>query len=99
MVLYSSKIESNQQQNLTPIDGFARRHIGPTPTEIQQMLDVLGIDSLDDLIDKTIPVAIRIQQPLELLAAKSEYTALAELHEIAAKNQVFRSYIGTGYHD
>ena len=99
MVLYSSKIESNQQQNLTPIDGFARRHIGPTPTEIQQMLDVLGIDSLDDLIDKTIPAAIRIQQPLELLAAKSEYAAVAELHEIAAKNQVFRSYIGTGYHD
>jgi glycine dehydrogenase len=99
LVLYSSKIESNQQQNLTPINGFARRHIGPTPTEIQQMLDVLGIDSLDDLIDKTIPAAIRIQQPLELLAAKSEYTALAELQEIASKNQVFRSYIGTGYHD
>ena len=99
MVLYSSKIESNQQQNLSPIDGFARRHIGPTPTEIQQMLDVLGIDSLDDLIDKTIPAAIRIQQPLELLAAKSEYAAVAELKEIASKNQVFRSYIGTGYHD
>ncbi len=99
MVLYSSKIESNQQQNLTPIDGFARRHIGPTPSEIQQMLDVLGIDSLDDLIDKTIPAAIRIQHPLELLAAKSEYAALAELKEIASKNQVFRSYIGTGYHD
>lgn len=99
MVLYSSEIESNQQQNLSPIDGFARRHIGPTPTEIQQMLDVLGIDSLDDLIDKTIPAAIRIQHPLELLAAKSEYAALAELKEIASKNQVFRSYIGTGYHD
>ncbi len=99
LVLYSSEIESNQQQNLTPIDGFARRHIGPTPTEIHQMLDVLGINSLDDLIDKTVPAAIRIQQPLELLAAKSEYAALAELKEIAAKNQVFRSYIGTGYHD
>ncbi|MEZ2248385.1 aminomethyl-transferring glycine dehydrogenase [Microcoleus sp.] len=99
MVLYSSQIESNQQQKLTPIDGFACRHIGPTPREIQEMLDVLGIDSLDDLIDKTIPAAIRIQQPLELLAAKSEYAALAELKEIAAKNQVFRSYIGTGYHD
>ncbi|MEZ2230635.1 aminomethyl-transferring glycine dehydrogenase [Microcoleus sp.] len=99
MVLYSSQIESNQQQKLTPIDGFACRHIGPTPREIQEMLDVLGIDSLDDLIDKTIPAAIRIQQPLELLAAKSEYAALAELKEIAAKNQVLRSYIGTGYHD
>jgi len=99
LVLYSSEIESNQQQNLTPIDGFARRHIGPTPTEIQQMLDVLSIDSLNDLIDKTVPAAIRLPQPLELLAAKSEYAALAELQEIASKNQVFRSYIGTGYHD
>ncbi|WP_236508135.1 aminomethyl-transferring glycine dehydrogenase, partial [Tychonema sp. BBK16] len=99
MVLYSSKIESNQQQNLTPIDGFARRHIGPTRGEIQQMLDVLGIDSLDDLIDKTIPAAIRISEPLQLPAASSEYAALAELKEIASKNQVFRSYIGTGYHD
>jgi len=99
LVLYSSEIESNQQQNLAPIDGFVRRHIGPTPSEIQQMLDVLGIDKFDDLIDKTVPAAIRIQQPLELLAAKSEYAALAELKEIAATNQVFRSYIGTGYHD
>ncbi len=99
MVLYSPKLEPSQQQNLSPIDGFAARHIGPTPTEIQQMLDVLGLDSLDDLIDKTIPAAIRINQPLQLPAAQSEYGALAELKEIAAKNQVFRSYIGTGYHD
>jgi glycine dehydrogenase len=99
LVLYSPQLEPSQQQNLSAVDGFARRHIGPTPTEIQQMLNVLGIDSLDDLIDKTIPAAIRIQQPLELLGAKSEYAALAELHEIAAKNQVFRSYIGAGYHD
>ena len=98
MVFYSSEIESSQQQNLATIDGFARRHIGPTPSEIRQMLDVLGINSLDDLIEKTVPATIRIEQPLELLAAKSEHAALAELKEIAAKNQVFRSYIGAGYH-
>ncbi len=99
MVLYSPQLEPSQQQNLSPIDGFAGRHIGPSPSEIQQMLDVLGISSLDDLIDKTIPAAIRMNQPLQLPAAKSEYAALAELKEIAAKNHVFRSYIGTGYHD
>ena len=99
LVIYSPQIEPSQQQNLSPIDGFAARHIGPTPSEIQQMLDVLGISSLDDLIDKTVPAAIRINQPLQLPAAQSEYGALAELKEIAAKNQVFRSYIGTGYHD
>lgn len=99
MVFYSSEIQSSQQQNLTTTDGFASRHIGPTPGEIQQMLEVLGLSSLDDLIDKTVPAAIRIQQPLELLPPKSEHTALAELQEIAAKNQLFRSYIGMGYHD
>ncbi|MGB3267077.1 MAG: aminomethyl-transferring glycine dehydrogenase [Microcoleus sp.] len=99
MVLYSPKVEPSQQQNLSPIGGFAARHIGPTPSEIQQMLDVLGISSLDELIDKTVPAAIRMNQPLQLPAAQSEYAALAELKEIAAKNQVFRSYIGTGYHD
>ena len=99
MVFYSSEIKSSQQQNPSSTDGFARRHIGPTPGEIQQMLEVLGLSSLDDLIDKTVPAAIRIQQPLELLPPKSEHAALAELQEIAAKNQVFRSYIGMGYHD
>ncbi|WP_373533829.1 aminomethyl-transferring glycine dehydrogenase [Microcoleus sp.] len=99
MVLYSPKVEPSQQQNLSPIGGFAGRHIGPTPSEIQQMLDVLGISSLDELIDKTVPAAIRMNQPLQLPAAQSEYAALAELKEIAAKNQIFRSYIGTGYHD
>ena len=52
MVLYSPQLEPNQQQNLSPIDGFAARHIGPTLSEIQEMLDVLGISSLDELIDK-----------------------------------------------
>ena len=99
LVLYSPQVEPTQQQNLSPIDGFAARHIGPTPSEIQQMLDVLGISSLDELIDKTVPAAIRISGGLQLPAAQSEYSALAELKEIAAKNQVFRSYIGTGYHD
>jgi glycine dehydrogenase len=99
LVFYSSEIKSSQQQNPSSTDGFARRHIGPTPGEIQQMLEVLGLSSLDDLIDKTVPAAIRIQQPLELLPPKSEHAALAELQEIAAKNQVFRSYIGMGYHD
>src|SRR4028118_2264538 len=99
LVLYSPQLEPNQQQNLSPIDGFAARHIGPTPSEIQQMLNVLGISSLDELIDKTVPAAIRISGPLLLPEAQSEYSALAELKEIAGKNQVFRSYLGTGYHD
>jgi glycine dehydrogenase len=63
------------------------------------MLNVLGIASLDSLIDQTIPQAIRIQQPLNLPPAIDEYRAITELKEIAAKNQVFRSFIGMGYYD
>ncbi|WNN91903.1 aminomethyl-transferring glycine dehydrogenase [Gloeocapsopsis dulcis] len=78
---------------------FAQRHIGSKPEEIQQMLDNLGFSTLDALIDKTVPQAIRLNRPLQLEAARSEYAALAELKEIASKNQVFRSFIGMGYHD
>lgn len=80
-------------------DSFASRHIGPSPEEIKQMLELLGFSSLDELIEKTIPQAIRISHPLQLPAAQSEYAALANLKEIASKNQIFRSFIGMGYYD
>ncbi|HYW19375.1 MAG TPA: aminomethyl-transferring glycine dehydrogenase [Nodularia sp. (in: cyanobacteria)] len=78
---------------------FAQRHIGPNSDDIQQMLEVLGLQNLDSLIDKTVPQGIRLQNTLKLPAAQSEYAALAKLKKIAAKNQVCRSYIGTGYYD
>jgi glycine dehydrogenase len=99
LTLSITQIKSNQSQNLTPTEGFVSRHIGPNPAAIQAMLNVLGLASLDSLIDQTIPQAIRIQQPLNLPAAIDEYRAIAELKEIAAKNQVFRSFIGMGYYD
>ncbi|HEY9794755.1 MAG TPA: aminomethyl-transferring glycine dehydrogenase [Leptolyngbyaceae cyanobacterium] len=82
-----------------PSDSFVQRHIGPSADEVQQMLDVLGIPTLDALITQTVPQAIQLTCPLQLPAAKSEYAALAQLKEIASKNQVFRSFIGMGYHD
>ncbi|MBE9200736.1 MULTISPECIES: aminomethyl-transferring glycine dehydrogenase [unclassified Nodularia (in: cyanobacteria)] len=78
---------------------FAQRHIGPNSDDIQQMLEVLGLQNLDSLIDKTVPQGIRLQKSLKLPPAQSEYAALARLKQIAAKNQVCRSYIGTGYYD
>ncbi|WP_375340543.1 aminomethyl-transferring glycine dehydrogenase [Okeania sp. SIO3I5] len=63
------------------------------------MLAVLGISSLDDLIDKTVPQKIRYQQPLNLPKSLSESAALAQIKEIISKNQVFRSFIGMGYYD
>ncbi|WP_271252369.1 aminomethyl-transferring glycine dehydrogenase [Pseudanabaena sp. Chao 1811] len=84
---------------LAPTDSFVRRHIGATSTEIQQMLIAIGCDSLDEMIDKTVPTAIRIKQPLQLGEARGEYELLQELKAIASKNQVWRSYIGTGYYN
>ncbi|MEP0855033.1 aminomethyl-transferring glycine dehydrogenase [Trichocoleus sp. DQ-U1] len=88
---------------------FVQRHIGPSPDEVQQMLEVLGISTLDALIDQTIPQAIRRSRSpngataktdsLQLPAAQSEYAALSRLKAIASKNQVFRSLIGMGYSD
>ena len=80
-------------------DTFARRHIGPNSEEIREMLALLGFAHLDQLIDTAIPEPIRISQALKLPAARGEYQLLAQLKGLASKNQVFRSFIGMGYHD
>ena len=85
--------------DFAPTDSFVRRHIGASSSEIQQMLTAIGCDSLDEMIDKTVPAAIRIKQPLQLGEARGEYELLQELKAIASKNQVWRSYIGTGYYN
>ncbi|AFY79234.1 glycine dehydrogenase, decarboxylating [Pleurocapsa sp. PCC 7327] len=98
--------QTNQRQqplspetSLAPTDSFVKRHIGPSPNEIEQMLEVLGFSSLEQLVEKTVPAAIRLAQPLQLPEAQSEYAALAQLKSIASKNEIFRSYIGMGYYD
>ncbi len=85
--------------SLPVADCFIHRHLGSEANEIQQMLDVLGINSLDQLIDKTVPAAIRLKQPLNLPQPLTEAAALAYLKDIASKNSIFRSYIGMGYSD
>ena len=69
---------------------FVPRHIGPQPADIDKMLAVLGVTSLDEAIERTVPAGIRLTQPLAIEAVHSEYTVLNKLKEIAAKNQVFR---------
>ena len=78
-------------------DRFVDRHLGPRAAEIQQMLATLGYGTMADLIDKTVPAAIRLQHPLKIGASRSEYELLAELKAIACENQTFRSFIGMGY--
>ncbi len=78
---------------------FNTRHIGVNQQQIQQMLQVLGIESLEQLIDQTVPAAIRLNKPLQLPAAKSESAALARLKAIASNNQIYRSFLGMGYYN
>ncbi len=82
-----------------PPDSFARRHLGSDPAEMTAMLRFLDQPSLKALADAAVPAQIRLPQPLHLPAATGESAALAELHAIAAQNQVFRSFIGMGYYD
>ena len=80
-------------------DEFQRRHIGSSPNEAQEMLELLGFKSLEELADAAVPAQIRSERPLNIPAGRSEAAALNALKEIANQNQVFRSYIGMGYYD
>ncbi len=77
---------------------FARRHVGPSPQDLPDMLALVGCASLDELIDQTVPVDIRLKQPLTLDNPQSEHETLQRLQTIADKNSVARSMIGMGYH-
>jgi glycine dehydrogenase len=79
-------------------DTFVRRHIGPGENETKQMLKALNVNTLDELIDQTVPDSIRMKHELRLPAPLNEQEYLRELKSIAVKNKVFRSYIGMGYH-
>ena len=80
-------------------DKFAGRHNGPSEHEVQAMLHKINAPSLNALIDQTIPSAIRLKQPLNLPEGMSEYAYHRHLRGIAAKNRLYKSYIGLGYYD
>ncbi len=81
-----------------PYDFANRRHIGPSPDEMAEMLDLLGAGSLDDLIEQTVPKAIRQDSPLDFGKPKSERELLFHMRRTASKNKVLTSLIGQGYH-
>ena len=89
---------------LAPSDTFVHRHIGPRPHETAAMLAALGVDSVDALIDRTVPVTIRVEQPLRLGAEvitgreAGEYEVQAAFRAMIGRNQVLRSLIGMGYY-
>ncbi len=77
---------------------FIRRHVGPGEKQIESMLETIGVADLDELIDKTVPEAIRIKQPLDLPSNISERYSLSVLRKMSSRNQVFISMIGMGYY-
>jgi glycine dehydrogenase len=78
---------------------FIPRHIGPNETDTRSMLKTIGVSSLAALVDKTVPAAIRMQQPLEIPAAMSEHEYLQHIKEVSLLNKVYKNYIGQGYYD
>lgn len=80
-------------------ENFKDRHIAPNEADTAEMLKTVGVKSIDELIEQTVPAAIRLKQPLNLPKAKSEVDYLAALKQTASLNKVFKSYIGQGYYD
>ena len=79
-------------------DKFVNRHIGPRKHELPQMLNTIGVNSLDELIEKTIPGSIMLEKPLRLPEAMREFEYLNHIKSIGRKNKMFRSFIGLGYY-
>ncbi|CAH9056221.1 Glycine dehydrogenase (decarboxylating) [Pseudoalteromonas holothuriae] len=77
---------------------FIRRHIGPSPAQVTDMLSALGVSSVEELIGQTVPAAIRLEQGLSIGESRTEVETLSYLKSVASKNKVFKSYIGQGYH-
>jgi glycine dehydrogenase len=80
-------------------NSFTSRHIGIKQEEVEKMLQVIGVQSVDELINQTIPSKIRLKTPLSLGNAMSEYEYLNHIRTLAIKNKIYRSYIGMGFYN
>ena len=78
---------------------FQQRHLGPRETDLDSMMQTIGITDLSTLIDQTVPANIRMKRSLQLPEAMTEYAYLQHMQTLAAKNQVFKTYIGQGYYN
>ena len=80
-------------------DDFTLRHNGPQPEDVDKMLQTIGVSTLDELIDKTIPASIRLKEDLPLPEGMTEGQYLAHVKGLFAKNKIYKSYIGMGYYN
>ncbi|AZQ44063.1 aminomethyl-transferring glycine dehydrogenase [Nonlabens ponticola] len=78
-------------------DRFALRHIGPRKSDLKEMLDTIGVDSIDELVGQTVPAGIRLSKDLDLDPAMSEYEFAQHITALGNQNKQFKSYIGLGY--
>lgn len=83
--------------NIHHYDQFVNRHLGPSDEQINQMLQVMNYQSLDELIDNTIPAKIRLKNPINIGEPVSEFDFLKSIKSITSKNKILKSYIGLGY--
>ncbi len=81
------------------MDKFVSRHNGPREKEVQEMLKKIGVSSVDELIEQTVPANIRLKKPLKVGKAMTEFEYSKHLKALSKKNKVFRSYIGLGYYN
>uniref|UniRef100_A0A674MPZ6 glycine dehydrogenase (aminomethyl-transferring) n=1 Tax=Takifugu rubripes TaxID=31033 RepID=A0A674MPZ6_TAKRU len=96
----SAAISSRQIERILPRhDDFTERHIGPGDREKREMLDVLGLESIDQLIENTVPSSIRMRRSMKMDDPVCENEILESLQKIASMNKVWRSYIGMGYYN
>ena len=79
-------------------DLFLGRHLGPNEGEIKKMLEKIGVSSLEQLLQETIPESIRLKKPLDLPKGISEYAFSKHIHALGKENRIFKTYIGLGYH-
>ncbi len=86
-------------KTVQPKNEFLSRHLGPREHEIPEMLNAVGVSSIDELIDQTIPETIRSKQQIQMDPAVTEYEILNELREIAKNNIVLKSFLGQGYYN
>jgi len=85
--------------NLLQQEAFESRHHGKSAQDLTDMLQTVGAATLDELIAQTVPAAIRLAHPLQLPSPQSEFRFLNDFKKLAQQNQIFKSYIGTGYYD
>ena len=85
--------------SLSLTDVFAERHNGPSESEVQDMLELIGQSSLEELVRDTVPASILLDTPIALPEALSEFAFQQRVAEIAQENELYRSFIGLGYHD